>query len=210
MSWFSGWGGRPAPPALDLPAGHRSLALKGLLAALRPSARRAVLDLGPALGSNIEFLSALHCRVRILDLHRSVTFETLERREPKAFEALLERLVPLAPGEAYDALLAWDVFNYLRRDQVRSLMTRLARACRSGAPALAFFWTRRQMPLVPLRYRIADHENVAWEGPRDAARPSPRYSAKDVARMTPGYAIKGSYLLRNGIQEYLLENVAGC
>jgi hypothetical protein len=209
VGWFSGWGGRSAPPALELPAGHRSLALKGLLATLRPSARRAVLDLGPALGSNIEFLSALHCRVRVLDLHHSVIGETLERREPKKFEALLERLVPLAPGEAFDAVLAWDVLNYLRRDQVSSLMRRLARACHAGAPVLAFFWTRRQMPLVPLRYRIADHENVAWEGPRDAARPSPRYSANDVVRMTPGFAVKGSFLLRNGIQEYLLENVAG-
>jgi hypothetical protein len=184
--------------------------LKAVLSALRPTSRRAVLDLGPALGSNVEFLSALRCRVRIVDLHRSVIGESIERREPKPFEALLERLLPLAPEEAFDALLAWDVFNYLRRDQVAALMARLARACRSGAPVLAFLWTRRQMPVLPLRFRIADRENVVWEGPRDTFRPSPRYSANDVARMTPGFVVKGSFLLRNGIQEYLLESAGGC
>jgi hypothetical protein len=65
------------------------------------------------------------------------------------------------------------------------------------------------MPALPMRYRIADPENVVWEGPRDALRPSPRYTANDVARMTPGFVVKGSYLLRNGIQEYLLECAGG-
>ena len=143
MSWFSGPRSttEPAPPAR-----HRSQSLQALLDSLRPEARHAVLDLGPPLASNIELLSGLGCRVRVADLLRALGAESLESRQPEAMGALLERLLPLAPDERFDALLAWNVFDYLRPDQVSSLMARLAPACRIGALALVMVSTRRQIP----------------------------------------------------------------
>jgi hypothetical protein len=204
--WFSG-SRSPAEPAA--PPGHRSQALKGLLDGLLPESRHAVLDLGPPLAGNIKFLSALSCRVRVADLHRSLCAESVESRQPEAMGALFERLLPLAPDERFDALLAWDVFDYMRPDQVSSLMARLTPACRAGALVLVLVSTRRQIPARSPRYRIVDRENLACDGPLQPVRACPRYTQPDLARMMPGFSVRRSFLLRNGIQEYLLARDAG-
>ena len=58
-------------------------------------------------------------------------------------------------------MLAWDVFDYMRPDQVSSLMARLTAACRPEALVLVLASTRRQIPAAPLRYRILDRESLA-------------------------------------------------
>jgi len=205
--WWSSGSRSPAEPAP--PPGQRSEALKGLLDSLVPESRHAVLDLGPPLAGNIKFLAALSCRVRIADLHRSLCAESVESRQPEAMGALFERLLPLAPDERFDALLAWDVFDYMRPDQVSSLMARLTPACRPEALVLVLASTRRQVPAAPPRYRIVDRETLACEGPLQPVRTCPRYTQLDLARMMPGFSVRRSFLLRNGIQEYLLARDTG-
>jgi hypothetical protein len=206
VAWFSG----PRAPAGSAPSTcHRSLALKELLDALRPGARHAVLDLGPPVAANVKFLAALSCRIRIVDLVRSLAAEAAGSRRPEATGALLERLLPLAPDERFDALLAWDVFDYMRPDQVSALMARLAPACRPEAPVLVLVSTRRTIPAAPLRYRILDNENLAADGPREPVRPSPRYGQSDLQHMMPGFSVRRSFLLRSGIQEFLFARGEG-
>jgi len=201
VSWFS------RPRAALGPAagtGHRSQSLKRLLDSLAPESRPAVLDLGAPLASHLRLLSGLGCRVRIADLHRSLCAESLESRQPEAMGALFERLLPLAPDEQFDALLAWDVLDYLRPDQVQALMARLTPAFRPEALALVLVSTRRQIPARPQRYRIVDRETLAYDGPQQPVRACPRYTQGDLARMLPGFSVRCSLLLRNGVQEYLL------
>jgi hypothetical protein len=199
VRWFSA-----RPPAEAASPEHRSLALPRFLEALRSGPRPRVLDLGPPVAGNITFLSTLGCRVRIADLQRSLAAEPLETRRPQALTALFERLLPFTPDERIDGLLAWDVFDYLRPDQISSLMARLTPACRPDAPALVLVSTRRQIPAAPALYRILDREHVAGESRPERMRPSPRYRQADLARMAPGFSVNRSFLLRNGIQEYLL------
>jgi hypothetical protein len=156
------------------------------------------------VAGNITFLSALACRVRIADLQRSLAAEPLEARRSQALTALFERLLPFTPDERIDGLLAWDVFDYLRPEQISSLMARLTPACRPEALALVLVSTRSQIPAVPTRYRILDREHVAGDSRPERMRPCPRYRQADLARMAPGFSVKRSFLLRNGIQEYLL------
>ena len=191
------------PPAL------RCQALRELLGVLRPGARHAVLDLGPPLAANVQYLAALSCRVRIADLFRSLSLESVESRRPEAVGALFDRLLPLAPGERFDALLAWDVFDYLRPDQVAALLSRLAPACPPEAPVLVLASTGRTIPATPLRYRILDPENLACEGPAEPTRPCPRYTQPDFRRMMAGFSIRRSILMRSGLHEYLFVRDAG-
>jgi len=199
VRWFSA-----SPPAEAAPPDHRSLALPRFLDALRSVPRPRVLDLGPPIAGNITFLSGLSCRVRIADLHRSLAAEPLEGRRPQAMSALFERLLPFTPDERIDGLLAWDVFDYLRPDQISSLMARLTPACRPEGLALVLVSTRHQIPTAPTRYRILDRDHVAGESRLERMRPSPRYTQADLARMAPGLSVQRSFLLRSGIQEYLL------
>jgi hypothetical protein len=200
VAWFPG---SRSPAERAAPSGHRSQALKALLDSLRPESRHTVLDLGPPIAGNIEFLSALSCRVRIADLHRSLAAESIEDRRPEAMGATLARLLPIAPDERFDALLAWDVLDYLRPDQVSTLMSRLTAACREEALVLVLASTRRQIPATPLRHRILDRESMVSEGPLEPQRPGPAHGQTDLRRMMPGFSVRHSVLLRSGVQEYL-------
>jgi len=206
VAWFSG---SRAPAEAARPSGLHSQALRALLDGLQAESRPVVLDLGPPVAANITFLSALSCRVRIADLHRSLGAESVESRRPEAVGALLERLLPLAPGERFDALFAWDVFDYMRPDQVSALMTRLAPAFGPQTAVLVLASTEREIPATPLRYRILDPENLACDGPREPRRASPRHAQPDLARMMPGFSVQRSVRLRSGIQEYLFVRGAG-
>ena len=201
MRWFSRSSALTEPAR---PQAHRALALKAFLDGLPPESRPAVLDLGPPLAGNIKFLSALSCRVRVADLLRSLSSESLDDRRPEAMGALYERLLPFSPDERFDALLAWDVFDYMRRDQVVSLMARLTPVCGPGALAHVLVSTRGQIPVTPMRHRILDRESLAVDGRCEPVRASPRYTQSDLGRMMPGFTVQRSFLLRNGIQEYLL------
>ena len=204
MSWFSGSRQTTAPgPKASLE--HRSLALPQLLRGLHPETHPSLLDLGMAVGPNLDFLAAYSCRVRIADLYRSIHAEPVASREPEAFPALVAPLLPLEQGERFDVILAWDVFNYLRPDQTAALMTWLASACTPRTIVFALISTLRQIPRAPLRYRILDDQHLAWDGPSAATRPSPRFTQPELRRMTPGFRVKSSYFLRSGVQEYLLE-----
>jgi hypothetical protein len=206
VAWFSG---SRTPAEAPRPEELHSQALKALLGGLQAGSRPAVLDLGPPLAANIQFLSALSCRVRIADLHRSLSAESVESRSPERMGALLERLLPLAPGERFDAVLAWDVFDYVRPDQATALMGRLASACEAETPVLVLASTGREIPAQPLRYRILGPENLACDGPREPRRASPRHTQPDLARMMAGFSIRRSFLLRGGLQEYLFVRGAG-
>jgi len=208
VSWFSA----TSPALAPTPArGHRSLAFKALVQSLHPEARPGVLDLGPPLSGNIKFFSALSCRVRVADFHRSLAAEPLESRRPEAMPALVERLLPLQPDERFDAVLAWDVFDYMRKDQVSALMARLLPRLGRHAHVLVLVSMRAQIPAVPARYRILDKENLDYEKPAghdgpEPMRPCPRYRQSDLSHMMPGLVVQRCYLLRSGIQEYLLSH----
>ena len=87
MSWFSKVSVAPAPRAGT--TGQRSLALRALLDGLHLETRPSVLDLGPPLAGNVKFFTALSCRVRVVDLHRSLCAEPIESRRAEAMPALV-------------------------------------------------------------------------------------------------------------------------
>jgi hypothetical protein len=200
-------GPRHAPHGAAPPTGHRSLALGEFLAALRPGSR--VLDLGPSVSANVKLLSGLSCRLRIADLVRSLARESVESRRPEAMGTLLEKLLPFAPDERFDALLAWDVFDYLRPDQVASLMARLTPACPPEALALVLVSTQRTIPAAPLRYRILDREHLSADGAREPTRASPRHGQAELQRLMPGFSVRRAFLLRSGVQEFLFARGEG-
>jgi hypothetical protein len=147
--------------------------------------------------------------VRIVDLQRSLSAEPAENTAERAMPALLERLLPVEPDERYDAFLAWDVFDYLRPDQVSSLMARLSPLWRPEARALVLLSTGKKIPAKPVRHRIVDLETIADEGSRQPTRQGPQYSELHLARMMRGFSVSHRVLLQTGMQEYLLVRGAG-
>jgi len=205
MAWLprlkAGNGEAPAP------ASHRSLALRPLLAGLDLETPHTALDLGPPVGRNLELLSGLGCRIRITDMYRSLSGESLESREPEACASLFARLLPHEPGDSFDVVFLWNLLDYLRPHEITSLMARVAGACRPRARVFAMVSTRHQIPAMPLRYQIEDLDTLSWTGPEEPQRPCPRRTQPELCRLMPGFKVKSSFILRHGVQEYLFERL---
>lgn len=227
MKWFrSRRNEPPAAGAGDAAAGgeagtapeiHPSLALGELFAGLHPDRAVHVLDLGPAVGANISWFSThFACSVEVADLYRSLPAAAGD--DPAA--ALAGALA--TEGEAVDVVLAWDLLNYLEREQIRALCETLAPRCKPGAPLFAMLVTAREMPREPGTYllqgeagRGGDEDDDGGGGEREATsllyrvdrsagRPAPRYRPAEIDALSPGFEVDRNYLLRHGIQEYIL------
>ena len=104
MSWFSPRG--PAPrkeqgrsQATVEPELHRSLAFAALCEEIRRR-KMQVLDLGSAVGSNVEFFSQFGCKLFIEDLYTALS--TRASRRGRARGSRLLRRIPLDPaGDAF-------------------------------------------------------------------------------------------------------------
>lgn len=195
-----------APPAGPREEVHTSPALEALVARLERSAPPSVLDLGSAVGANVEFFSRFAGRLSIADFHGSLTTdETLAVRFHEHPAAVLPELLP--PQEAhqgYDVLLVWDLFNYLTREQMQALGTHLGRLARPGAHLLALVATATEIPAEPRSYRIEEGRSLRYTTSVTRPRKSPRWAPAELGRSLPDFTVDRSYLLRHGVQEYLM------
>ncbi len=191
----------PAPEPQPEPQRHHSPALRDLLHGLRAAPRPLVLDLGPAVGDNLERLAEHGARVLVADLPNALRRSGVAL--PLADPARLERLLPRL-DEPIAAVLAWDLLNVLAPAAITALAARLAGFCPPGAALLAMTYTHKHLPLSLPRFRIADPETLEYElDPRPGA-PAPRYHEPDLERMMKAFRVDSTSILRNGLQEYLL------
>ena len=205
MSWFSRGSGKKASPSsstaaavAELPV-HRSLGLAALLAELRRERKPQVLDLGAAVGSNVEFLSRFECKLYIEDLYSALSAKSGGDADERFFAELL----PLPEGTRIDVVLAWDLFNYLNRKELARLAEHLARFCRPGALLFTLMSTQKEIPAQPIRFKIVDEEKLLYDLRTSSTRPSPRFAPAEVRDLLRGFRVDRSFLLRHGIQEYL-------
>jgi hypothetical protein len=211
MSWFKKRR-TPRPEPETPPAGpreevHSSPALEALVARLSRSAPPSILDLGPAVGANVEFFSRFAGRLSIADFLGSLANdEALAVRFHEHPAAVLPELLP-PPGderELHDVVLAWDMLNYLTREQLNAVGAHLGRLTRPGAHLLALVATVPEIPAEPGTYRIKNGATLCYTTAGSRPRKSPRWAPAELGRSLARFTVDRSYLLRHGVQEYLM------
>jgi len=186
------------PPLVRCPS------LKALVSHLTGAQVRNILDLGTAIGTNVDFFSRFSCRLQIVDLPGALASKGLQSVLKAAPSAAFRQVLP-SDGDTFDVVLAWDVLNYLTKDQFRALSGELGRLCRPGALMLAFISTAREMPASPSVFKIVDGETLLAQPRTDALRPSPRFPPAEVEKLAAGFAVMQAVRMRHGVQEYLLQ-----
>jgi hypothetical protein len=210
VSWFRR---RPPATAPESPTAgpepeiHRSLALAALFAALPPESRVHALDLGAAVGANVEFLAGRFvCKLQVGDLYRSLVADAARFADPESdLVALFREVLPAPPGRRFDLVFAWDLVDYLTKPQIRALATVLAERCRPGAQLFLMVSTGKEIAQTPVRYLFHDETSLLYRDRSPHTRPGPRYRPAEIDGLTPGFTLDRTFLLRHGVQEHLLE-----
>ncbi len=181
---------------------HKSLGLTTLLRLLREDREAAILDLGPALGANVEFWSRYQSRLYIQDFYRGYARRIAELPDAPG-EEIIPGLIQLGNGTTFDIVLAWDLFNYLSLEALETLMRCLSRYCRPGTALFALISSQPQISATPTHFRILDMETLDYEATSHETRPCSRHQPRDLTKVMGRFRVSSSFLLRNGVQEYV-------
>lgn len=177
-------------------------ALRKLLASLTARESPALLDLGPAVGSNVSFFGEqLGCKIFVEDIYTE-----LERhvRSGKADElpSFLSRRFPQVES-SIDGILCWDIIDYLDRRSAQVLAEQLTRLLRPEGALLGFFATTQPRDASYTKYIIANDTSLKHRSyPAARARQSILLN-RDIIRLFPGLRVSDSYLMKNNIREIL-------
>jgi 2-polyprenyl-3-methyl-5-hydroxy-6-metoxy-1,4-benzoquinol methylase len=191
-----------ADPLEPQPPLYRSPTLQALVSRLSSEGAYHILDLGVASGANVEFFSRFSCRLQIADLPEALASEKLRPLLTADPVAAFRMILPVS-WAPFDVVLAWDVLNYLTREQFDSLAAHVGSLCRPGALVLAFVSTTKEMSSAPLVFKIVDDQTLLLWKQTTAVRPSPRFPPAEVGRLMSGFAVVQSVVMRHGVQEYL-------
>lgn len=181
---------------------HASKVLASFLSLLfaRPAAE--VVDLGPVTGSNVTFLGErVGCKIHVEDLCADIDHHIKQDKFDQLPKFLSGRLS--MTDASVDAVLSWNIFDYLAPLAASALAQEIVRILRPGGVLLAFFGASASDDPRYIKYFIEDETHLrhrfypsAWGG---------RWvlQNRDINIMFAGLEIRDSVLLRSGVREIL-------
>ncbi len=161
----------PGSPAFSPHATRASNSLKDFLWHLNGIGKGTLLDLGPVYQSTVTFFGERGFRVYTEDLltgwkrylkeqdERDLALEPTAERpsRPQIATEFLKTSLDYKP-RSFDAVLVWDLLDYLEDDMMRQSAERLGSLLRDGGVILAFFHSKR--PERFQRFRVFDETTL--------------------------------------------------
>jgi len=209
------WGRKPHSPARQpASAGPEredlfatSTVFPKFLTAVARLERPVVLDLGAAVGVNVQFFAGrLACKLHIEDLFLDI--ESAARTGVRnGLEATLLKRLGHAPGSV-DGIMCWDVFDFLDRPAGLALAAHLETLLRRGGALYGFFGSAPAHLKHYTRYVVEREDRFRLRSV--PATPVHRHVmlTRDINNMFERLVLADSVLLKSGTRETLFRRPA--
>ncbi|HXT21244.1 MAG TPA: hypothetical protein VN923_10870 [Thermoanaerobaculia bacterium] len=194
----------PEPPAVAPPP-FRSWALADLLRRREADRRWRVLDLGVATHNNMSFFVARGATYVVEALYATTAPCRVGGRFDAACMRALPDLLRFPPEARFDAILAWDLLDYLGAPGLAVLGERLAPHCHPRTLLHAMVAREGRLPAQPGRWEIVDEHTIRLWPHGGPLLEAVRLTDASLQRALGAFRVDRSYLLQNGLQEFLLE-----
>ncbi|MFK7955555.1 MAG: hypothetical protein AB8B96_05625 [Lysobacterales bacterium] len=190
---FQPLGPEASDPKSDAPAGYESRAFRLWLDTLpgREGHSPRILDLGRVHARTLSFFQNLGARLGVMDLDLTTV--------GTAFEMQLETYRDWGP---FDGVLGWDLPNYLAEEELVVLGKWLEAHTTPPCPVLICMATRTPYADSPVQYSIETDTTLITESSEGGSK-TERHPPNVIKRAWPAFAPNRSYLLRNGMQEFV-------
>jgi len=166
----------------------------------RPAAE--VVDLGPVIGSYITFLGErVGCKIHVEDLFSDIDRHIQSDKLDQLPEFLSGRFA--VPASSIDAVLGWDIFDYLNPMAATALAGELMRILRPGGVFLGFFGARASDNPQYTKYVIEDETHLRYRFYPSACSRRWVLQNRDINIMFAGLEICETVLLKSGVREIL-------
>ncbi len=161
-----------------------------------------LLDLGPVVGSNVNFFGEqLNCKVYIEDIFADLDRHLRENRLEQ-FPSFLSGRFTLEEGSV-DGVLLWDLLDYLDRASAHALATKLVRLLRQDGALLGFFGTTSQSTKGFTKFVVVDEGHLRHRPYSSTATRQRSPQNRDIIKMFDGLRVSDSFLLQNNLREIL-------
>ncbi len=176
--------------------------LPSIIALAQGSERPALLDMGPGLGSNIEYFGKHGFKVFVEDFLRDQV--PVKRRLPPDGDYLKY------PPTSFDGVLCWDILDFTEPQDAAIVVRRLLDLLKPGGMILALFDAQSNPTLKQvLRHKITDDFWVLHE-PVSELRPRPHPNAhRAIMKLFTSCDIVRSYYHKSRFREFLFQKDRG-
>ena len=217
-----GSGSEPASPpkarAQSRPS-RRSSGLGELTRALAGREGLCVLDIGATSPDNIQHFTELGYKVYSEDVllaskDRDYVVTDAEGKQTVDEKRFLSDNLNYDP-QTFDAVLCWDMADYMEEPLVKPVVARLWSVLKPGGQVLAFFHTKDAGPDAPFyRYHIAGTDNVELQllsgaSGRNGGAPGWRlqrvFNNRHIENLFRDYANIKFFLARDNVREVLVK-----
>lgn len=189
-------------------ASYQTSILKDFIASISRKENPVVLDLGPVIGSNIEFFLNLGIKVYMEDFLAAYS-------NPK-YSKLVDDKITLDEqqffaenfdysNDFFDGLICWDFLSYLEPRFARVFAERISAKMKPDSLVLGFFRTQRVVGPKPLhKYRISSESFLEYIPLERNMEVRKIYQTRDVTQLFAGFQSQRFYLLKHQVLEVLL------
>jgi hypothetical protein len=206
----------PATPGVVPRGGRQSNGLKEFLWQLQGIGHGHLLDLGPARQTTITFFIERGFKVYTEDLLATWQyFLDEEQQRAKKLPAGADRsemtqegrakrfleTTMLYPDDTFDAVLAWDILDYLDNDLMAKLAARITSLVRDGGVVFAMFHARK--PILFHRYRVLDAQNLELIPASCPFQPQRVFQNREISNLFSRYRTSKMFVGRDQLREGL-------
>ncbi|MGE5204883.1 MAG: class I SAM-dependent methyltransferase [Chlamydiota bacterium] len=217
-----GSSGEPASspqPRAQTRSSRRSSGLGELTRALAGRQGLCVLDIGPTSPDNIQYFTELGYKVYSEDVllaskDRQYSAPDAEGNQAVDEKKFLAENLNYSP-QTFDAVLCWDMADYMEEPLVKPVVARLWSVLKPGGLVLAFFHTKDAGPDAPFyRYHIAGTDNIELQllsagtgrnGGAPACRLQRVFNNRHIENLFRDYANLKFFLARDNVREVLVK-----
>jgi hypothetical protein len=202
------WGGRKAEQGTPAPAASASepvissKVLPKFLSALSSVPSPVLLNLGPVIGQNISFFGEqLSCKIFVEDLYADIE-SFAQRGTTEGLTAALESRLAHGPASV-DAILCWDVFDYLDKKAGQQLAARIVEMVRPGGVVYGFFGMKTEPIDFYSRFMVDSRASLRVKQVPATRRTRNVLVNRDINKMFEGLLVAESVLLKSATRETL-------
>jgi SAM-dependent methyltransferase len=214
MRWFRGAAPTPAKPdaksSVAPRTSRRCIGLGEFTRELKGGDDRklAVLDLGPTSPANIAFLTDRNVRAYNEDILRAAQEPSLYKKQADGATALdmgaffADNLA--YPEGHFDAVLCWDVADYLPEELVKPVVETLHRLLKPKGVLLALFHTKDAAPNSPyFHYHIVQPDTLELES-GTGFRVQRIFNNRHIENLFKDFSSRKFFLGRDNLREVIV------
>lgn len=159
-----------------------------------------VLDLGPIVGGNVNFLGErLGCKYLVEDLYQNIETHVTSKNPPD-LAAFFEKRFPQADA-SIDGVLCWDVLDYLDKPAAQVVAREMMRVLKPGGAVFGFFANAAATEKEYTRYLIVDDKTLKYRATPGSRARQQVYANRDISRLFEGLTVSDSFLLLTKTRE---------